>query len=179
MSLPIRSVLTGGPGAGKSTLLEAMHSIGCSIFPEAAREILKTPGGRAMRVSEPMQFAMAMLEADMCHWQAAGPGISFFDRGFPDIVGFLNLGSLPVPKRLDHICREYRYDGPIFRAHPWDEIYVTDNERTQNWEQAVASDEAVASAWHKYGYELIDLPFASVATRVDFAMTKARGGEPT
>jgi predicted ATPase len=171
----VRAVLTGGPGAGKSTLLEAMRARDVRIVPEAARAILQSPNGMAMRADRPVDFAMAMLDADLAAWHAADSGLSFYDRGFPDIVGFSELEGLRVPASLDRICNENRYSGPIFRASPWFEIYVTDAERTQDWDQAVASDEAVTSAWKRYGYELIDLPQTSVIQRADFVMRRVAG----
>jgi predicted ATPase len=166
----VRAVLTGGPGSGKSTLLEAMRAKDLCIFPEAARAILQSPNGMAMRAESPMEFAMAMLDADLAAWHAADSGLSLYDRGFPDIAGFLELEGLPIPASLERICYENRYNGPIFRASPWFEIYATDAERTQDWNQAVASDEAVTSAWQRYGYPLIDLPQVSVTQRADFVV---------
>jgi predicted ATPase len=91
MTAPLRSVITGGPGAGKSTLLKEIESSGIAIFPEVAREILQAPGGMAMRAERPADFATAMFEAELQAWQTAPSGPSLYDRGFPDIVGFLEL----------------------------------------------------------------------------------------
>jgi predicted ATPase len=63
----------------------------------------------------------------------------------------------------------------VFRAQPWREIYTQDEERIQDWEAAVASDAAVSSAWLHYGYQLIDLPIASVSERVDFVRSYLEG----
>jgi predicted ATPase len=79
-----------------------------------------------------------------------------FDRGFPDVVGFLDVSGLTVPKAVDQACRNLRYSGPILRAPAWAAIYVQDKERIQDWDQAVASDEAVTEAWRRYGYEVAD-----------------------
>ena len=167
-SLPLRAVITGGPGAGKSTLLAALADEGFATFPEVARDILQAPGGMELRARRPAEFATAMLEAERTGWFAAKPGWSVYDRGFPDIAGFLNLESMAVSKNVDETCRNLRYTGPIFRAPPWHAIYSTDEERIQSWEQAMASDLAVCAAWRKYGYDLVDLPLASVSDRVQF-----------
>ena len=58
--------------------------------------------------------------------------------------------------------------GPILRAPAWAEIYRQDAERIQDWQQAVASDEAVTAAWRRYGYDVINLPLADVAERLRF-----------
>lgn len=161
----MRAVITGAPGAGKSTLLTALADAGLIVCPEAARGILQAPGGMALRADDPQGFAAAMLSSDLESWNAPPCGRVIHDRGFPDIVGFLDLEGLAIPDELDRACRELRYDGPIFRAPPWRAIYKPDSERTQDWSGAKASDAAVCSAWRRYGYALIDLPLAPVADR--------------
>ncbi len=128
MTGQLRSVITGGPGAGKSTLLAAIFARGIPTHSEVARAILQAPGGMEMRAARPSDFAMAMFKAEQKSWGAAKRGFSLYDRGFPDIVGFLRLEGLPVPPELDRICQELRYDGCIFRAPPWREIYTPDDE---------------------------------------------------
>lgn len=170
LTAPVRSVITGGPGVGKSTLLAAAAHAGIPTFPEVARDILRAPGGMAMRAEKPAAFASAMLDAEIAAFEAAGSGPALYDRGFPDIVGFLKLEGLTVPAELDHICRTRRYEGPIFRGPPWQEIFVQDEERIQDWDQALASDRAVCAAWIEYGYRLVDLPLVSVPDRLAFVM---------
>lgn len=173
-AIPARAVLTGGPGAGKSTLLAAADAAGITTFPEVARDILRRPGGMAMRADRPADFAQAMLEAQGETWRAAEALTSpvLFDRGFADIAGFLELEGLPLPATLDDVCQTHRYTGPIFRAPPWQAIYAGDSERIQSWEEALASDAAICAAWAHYGYQLIDLPLAPVADRLDFILNQ-------
>ena len=98
------------------------------------------------------------------HARAGEPVL--FDRGFPDVVGFLDVSGLIVPRSVDHLCRTLRYTGPILRAPAWADIYVQDAERIQDWAQAVASDETVTAAWRRYGYTVTDLPLAGVGERL-------------
>jgi predicted ATPase len=174
--LPLRAVITGGPGAGKSTLLESLAGGSIQIFPEVARAILKAPGGMEMRAKRPADFAMAMFDAQLAAWRRAEATIALSDRGFADIVGFLELEGLNVPDALDRCCRELRYTGPIFRAPPWRAIYAPDDERIQDWPQAVASDAAITSAWRRYGYQIIDLPKRSVVDRAAFVREQMNAG---
>ena len=171
--VPCRSVITGGPGAGKSALLEAAAQAGFATSGEVARDILREPGGMALRAQDPAGFADAMLARELAAFEAAATRNSpvIFDRGFPDIVGFLALAGLPVSGELDRICRELRYDGPIFRAPPWRAIYVSDRERIQSWQDACASDRAISAAWERYGYALVDLPLVPVDERLEFLVT--------
>ena len=167
---PRHAVLTGAPGAGKTTLLDAAAAAGISTSPEVARVLLQQPGGMALREGDPLGFAEAMLDAHVReferHTNQLGPVV--FDRGFPDVVGFLDVSGLPVPKSVDAACRLIRYNGPILRAPAWAAIYRQDHERIQSWDQAVASDEAVTAAWRRYGYAVVDMPLVQVAQRLEF-----------
>lgn len=170
LARPRHAVLTGAPGAGKTTLLEAAGTAGMATSHEVARRILQQPGGMALRSADPLAFAEAMLAAHLAEIAAmsdiGGPVV--FDRGLPDVVGFLEVSGLPVAPAIDAACRTNRYDGPIFRAPAWLDIYQQDAERIQTLEEAIASDRAVTAAWQRYGYEVIDLPLAPVAERLAF-----------
>lgn len=114
-------VLTGAPGGGKTTLLDAAERVGLSVSHEVARAILRHPGGMALRVRDPLGFAEAMAAAHLREKARfaghAAPVI--FDRGLPDVVGFLKVSGLPVPPVIDRACGEVRYSGPILRAPAW------------------------------------------------------------
>lgn len=169
MAAPARhAVLTGAPGAGKTTLLEAAAA-GFRTSHEVAREILRAPGGMELRARDPLAFAEAMLAAHLEEIEAArGHEPVVFDRGLPDVAGFLDVSSLPVSAKIDAACRTVRYDGPILRAPAWRGIYRRDDERIQSWDEAAASDAAVTAAWRRYGYTVTDLPFAPVPERLAF-----------
>lgn len=161
-------VLTGAPGGGKTTLLDAAERVGLSVSHEVARAILRQPGGMALRVRDPLGFAEAMAAAHLREKARfaghAAPVI--FDRGLPDVVGFLKVSGLPVPPAIDRACGEVRYSGPILRAPAWRAIYRQDAQRIQSWDEAVASDAAVTQAWEHYGYAVTILPFEPVTERL-------------
>lgn len=167
---PRHAVLTGAPGAGKTTLLEAAAQAGYAVSREVARALLQAPGGMALRKQDPLGFAEAMLEAHLREYESMngfrGPVI--VDRGFPDVVGFLDASGLAVPPAVDRACRTLRYAGPVLRAPAWAAIYAQDAERIQDWDAAVASDTAVTAAWRRYGYDVTDLPLAPVDERLAF-----------
>ena len=127
-----------------------------------------------LRAQDASGFAQAMFVAELASYRRAGGASSpvIFDRGLADIVGFLMLEDLAVTPAIDTACRELRYDGPIFRAVPWRDIYHQDDERIQSWEEAIASDRAVREAWRSYGYDLVDLPLAPVEERADFVIER-------
>lgn len=103
-------VLTGGPGSGKSTLIEALATAGFRTAPEAGRAIIRDQvaiAGRALPWVDPLLFAEMMLARDLQSYadHAGHDGPVFFDRGIPDVIGYLTLVGLPVP---DHMRRGRR-----------------------------------------------------------------------
>lgn len=174
---PRHAVLTGAPGAGKTTLLDAAAEAGFAVSREVARSLLQSPGGMDLRANDPLGFAEAMTDAHLREYAAmAGqPGPVVFDRGLPDVAGFLDVMGLPISPAIDNACRNVRYLGPILRAPAWPAIYRQDAERIQNWDEAVASDEAVTAAWRRYGYDVAVLPLASVAERLAVLIDALKG----
>lgn len=173
-------VVTGGPGAGKSTLIDALQEAGYARSWEAGRGVIRDQaalGGRALPWTDPELFAELMLCWELrSHRETTGwPGAVFFDRGVPDIVGYLRLEGRPVPRHLREAVRRFRYHRRVLAAPPWPEIYERDTERRQSFAEAVRTYEAVAAAYRESGYELVELPRASVAQRVRFASGLAGG----
>jgi predicted ATPase len=63
----------------------------------------------------------------------------FADRGLPDTLGYARLVGLTNESLLQAIhaaCMQYRYASLVFLAPPWKEIYKTDDERKQDFEEA-------------------------------------------
>jgi predicted ATPase len=145
-------VITGGPGSGKSTLIEALAKHGVSGMPEAGRAIIRDQvaiGGNALPWSDRHAFAELMLSWDMRSYDAAlklgGPVV--FDRGVPDVAGYLRLSGIPVPLHVDRAARTFRYHRRVFVAPPWPEIFAHDSERKQSYEEAQATCEAMIETY--------------------------------
>lgn len=168
-------VVTGGPGSGKSTLIEALERAGFARSIEAGRGVIQdqvTIGGRALPWCDPSAFAELMLcwEMRSYHMAHERAGPFFFDRGVPDVVGYLRLLGLPVPKHMEKAAEVFRYDRRVFIAPPWPEIFGQDRERKQSLDEAVRTYEAMVATYGGYGYELLELPRAPVEERVRFVI---------
>jgi predicted ATPase len=168
-------VITGGPGSGKSTLIEALAEQGMCTMPESGRAIIQDQvaiGGEALPWSDRRAFAELMLASEMRLYRAAlrlsGPVI--FDRGVPDVLGYLRLGGLPVPSHVDRAAQIFRYHRRVFIAPPWPEIYASDAERKQSFEEAQTTYEVLTETYSALGYILIPLPLASIQERVRFVL---------
>ena len=163
-------VLTGGPGAGKTTVVDALAALGYAATREAGRALIR----EGVPSEDQAAFSEHILarELESYAWAAAQPGTVFCDRGMPDVAGnYLRLG-LPVPPDVRTAVEECRYASPVFVAPPWQEIYVHDDERTHSWETAVATYEAMVAAYTGAGYDLAELPRASVEERVAFVLER-------
>jgi predicted ATPase len=106
--------------------------------------------------------------------EAEDQGPVFFDRGIPDIAGYLALVGLPMNGEVDRAARTLRYNRTVFVTPPWREIYVQDAERTQSFAQAKATCEVMKRAYRAYGYELVDLPLGSIEARLEFILEAVR-----
>lgn len=170
-------VITGGPGSGKTTLIEALAARGHAVRPEAGRAVIREQqanGGGGLPWADRALFAELMLAADRrSHAEALGrEGLVFFDRGLPDIVGYLGLCGLPVPPHAEAAACGLRYRRTVFIAPPWPAIFAQDAERKQDFAEAERTHAAMAATYPRFGYDLVELPQASVEARVAFVLRR-------
>jgi predicted ATPase len=129
-------------------------------------------GGHALPWDDRSLFAELMLSWDIRSYHLAqrSSGPVFFDRGLPDVVGYLRLVGLPVPAHVQKAAEIFRYNRLVFVAPPWEEIYQSDAERKQDFNEAVRTCESVTAVYAELNYELVELPCVSVAERVRFVL---------
>jgi len=111
-----------------------------------------------------------MLASDIAAYAAlrGAPGPVFFDRGVPDVIGYLRLEGIAVPDVMLHAARSYRYQPRVFICPPWPEIYAADSERKQSLDVAERTYRAMVEVYSELGYELIEVPRARVDERARF-----------
>ena len=146
-------------------------------MPEAGRAIIQDQaaiGGSALPWIDPGAFADGMLCWELRSYREASAvgGVIFFDRGIPDVAGYLRLIELPVPEYVVRAIELFRYSRRVFIAPPWQEIFTQDAERKQTFEEAVRTYESLAATYREHGYDLIELPRAPVPERVRFVLEK-------
>jgi predicted ATPase len=184
MPLPFH-IVTGGPGSGKTSLIAALAERGIATLPEAGRAVIReevAAGGHALPWGDRLAFAERMArfdlaaleraEAEAAAAQAAGsaPAPLVFDRGLPDVVGYLRLCGLAVPDWMFRAATERRYARRVFLAPFWPEIYATDTERRQSSDEARRTTEVMVETYTALGYELVALPRSSIAARAAFVL---------
>jgi predicted ATPase len=174
-------VITGGPGSGKSTLIEALARLGHRTVPESGRAIIREQmagSGSALPWNDAEAYARAMeaVDRDALLGGREGSVPTFFDRGLPDIMGYRRLSDLPVPAGLARDCLNLRYDGRVFLAPPWPEIYGQDSERRQDLVEAIRTYEMMRLVYDELGYALVVLPKAPVEERIAFVLAEIESG---
>ena len=168
-------VLTGCSGCGKSTLLGALAYRGYTVCSEAGRQIVREQmhlGGGALPWTDATQFVALAASRTMHLFNTTAPGerAIFFDRSLVDLTSFLEMKGLDVPAHLRRAVETYRYAPSVFVTPPWREIYVDEAERSKSFEDACREYDALVEGYVAAGYELVEVPKASVAERADFVI---------
>ncbi|MCB8820001.1 AAA family ATPase [Microvirga rosea] len=177
-------VLTGGPGSGKTTLVAALRMAGFGQSAEAGRSIIQDQvliGGAALPWKDPCAYAELMLSWEMRSYREAQalPGLVFFDRGIPDIIGYLRLIGRSVPEHLSRAAAIFRYNRRVFIAPPWPEIFSQDEERKQSLVEAEETYRSMITTYAACGYELVEIPRLPVEERVSFVVEKVASLSPS
>ena len=163
-----RFVIAGGPGTGKSTLLRALTEAGENCYAEISRLLIRR---RLSEGSAGVPWADLNTFAEDCSRQmlqqlesGTHRGRCFFDRGLPDLIGYLNHAQRVAPAAWRIAARGYA--GVVFFAPPWREIYVNDPERPQSFAEAQELSVHIRHAYLECGFRLIELERVSVRDRV-------------
>ena len=168
-------VLIGGPSSGKTTLIEALKDKGHTCYPEISREVIREAqeqGIEQLFLEKPLLFSELLLEGRKKQFNEAlkeTSDIVFLDRGIPDVLAYMHYIGDSYPAFFDKACHDHKYTS-IFVLPHWKEIYISDAERYENYEQAVLIHEHLVETYKKYGYTIIEVPKDSVENRVDFIM---------
>ncbi|MCO4316009.1 AAA family ATPase [Phyllobacterium sp. 21LDTY02-6] len=169
------TILTGGPGSGKTTLLGELAHKGHATSSEAGRAIIQyhqAIGGPALPWNDPLLFAELMLAWELRSHATApeSPQRIYFDRGVPDVIGYLGLVGIAVPAHVRRAAELYRYHRTVFILPPWKEIFGQDTERKQDFADAERTYEAMLRAYRDCGYDLVEVPRLPVEERADFIL---------
>jgi|UniRef100_UPI0040479361 predicted ATPase len=168
-------VLIGGPGTGKSSVLNELMDRGHFCMPEISREVIleaKKKGIDQLFLADPLLFSNLLLEGREQQFIKASKKkkpFVFFDRGIPDVFAYLNFLESDYPEHFISKSKEYIYH-KVFMLPPWKEIYTSDNERYESFEQAVTIHNHLMHAYHEIGYQISTVPFGSVKDRANYIL---------
>lgn len=168
-------VITGGPGTGKSTVINELIARNFLCMPEISREVTlnaRKKGIDQLFLTKPLLFSELLLEGRINQYIEAekkNTKLVFFDRGVPDVHAYMNYISIDYPKTYITKSNLYRYD-TVFLMPPWEEIYISDDERYENFEQALAIHNHLERTYKKLKYPIIEVPTGTVQERTDFIL---------
>ena len=168
-------VIIGGPGTGKTTIIDGLVAKGHCCYPEISREVTleaKKQGIEQLFLEKPLLFSELLLEGRKKQFQNATKEpheIVFIDRGIPDVLAYMHYIGDSYPATFDAACREHTYS-KIFILPPWEEIYISDAERYENFEQAKLIYNHLTETYQNYGYKLIEVPIDTMNNRILFIL---------
>ncbi len=168
-------VFIGGPGTGKSSVLKQLYKQGYKCMPEISREVTiqaQKEGIDQLFLTEPILFSNKLLEGREKQFLEASKVIDqivFFDRGIPSVHAYMRYFKTKFPDVFIEKSEKYRYT-KIFQFLPWKEIYTSDNERYETFDQSELISKFLFDAYNELGYEIINVPFGSVKNRCEFIL---------
>ena len=166
-------VITGGPGTGKSSIINELLKREYVCFEEISRQVTldaRKDGIEQLFLTKPLLFSKLLLEARTNQFIEATSlkqDLVFLDRGLPDVLAYMDYAKSDYPQYFVDACEKHVYD-KVFVLAPWQEIFVSDSERYENFDQAVQIHDALLQTYERFGYKLIDVPFDSIEKRADF-----------
>jgi predicted ATPase len=171
---------TGGPGVGKTTLLRHLQSLGERVVEETHRAVIAEQvaiGGRAVPWDDHAAYCDLCVRRDIAKFDALSheAGRVFFDRSILD--GF--DARWDAPAELIAAARAHRYNPQVFVFPPWFEIYETDAERRQDWDDAEATFGRILRGLERFGYQPLVVPPDSIEARAAFVLDHALRAAPS
>ena len=170
-----RIVITGGPGTGKTTIINELIKRGYNCLEEISRQITieaQEKGIDQLFLTDPLLFSEMLLQGRTDQYLSVN-GMSdkfvFLDRGIPDVLAYMDFKKTTYPQHFIDACMNHQYDH-VFILAPWQEIYISDNERYETFEQATQIHDHLLNTYKKYDYHLNDVPFGSTESRTEFIL---------
>ena len=168
-------VITGGPGTGKSSIITELLKRGYTCLEEISRQVIleaRKDGIDQLFLKNPLLFSELLLKGRKQQYDEAeshNSDLVFIDRGLPDVLAYMDFIGDEYPKEFIATCKTNMYNY-VFILSPWQEIFTSDNERYENFEQAVSIHHHLLDTYKKYEYNLLDVPFDTVEKRADYIL---------
>ncbi len=170
-----RIVITGGPGTGKTSIINELIRRDISCLEEISRQVTldaRNNGVEQLFLTKPLLFSELLLKGRKAQFMEADKietDYVFLDRGIPDVVAYMDYIGDNYPELFTEACQTNIYDY-VFILAPWQEIFISDAERYENYDQAVEIHHHLVNTYTKYNYKLIDVPFNSIKARTDYIL---------
>ena len=168
-----RYVLTGTPGAGKTTLIRALGDQGFPVVEEAATEVnarMLARGIAQPHLETDFLDQILALQIERLHAAADAGPVQFHDRSaFCTLALAEHLGRPAPPSLVREL--ERLVAGRVFEPQALFVRNLGFVERTRirriTFEAALAFERIHAEVYLRYGFELVAVPSAEVAARLE------------
>ncbi|MFD1095760.1 AAA family ATPase [Salegentibacter chungangensis] len=168
-------VITGGPGTGKSSIIHNLEAQGNECLHEISRQVTleaQKEGIAQLFLEKPLLFSEKLLEGRIRqHYEAEEKTIEpiFIDRGIPDVIAYMDYFETRYTSKFTEACERHSYH-QVFILPPWKEIYKSDNERYETFEEALAISKFLNETYKRFGYQPVEVPKGPVEERANFIL---------
>ena len=169
-----RYIITGAPGAGKTTILAALRGRGYAVVDEAATDVnvrLQALGRDEAWRDPGFIDAIALLQRERLE-QPAPPAtaVQVFDRSPICTLALARYLGLPVTpslaREVERVAAEGTYQPRVFFTQLLGFVTPTAVRRI-SLAQSVTFERFHEQAYREHGFELVDVPAATVEERVE------------
>lgn len=179
-------VITGAPGTGKTSIIKKLEEDHFFCYHEIIRDFTLEAKENSDTntyisnplafVKDPFEFNTKILNGRIEQYLASNKNkkdLVFFDRAIPDVLAYMDFFNQEYTEQFTNACQEYTYTR-IFILPPWQEIYISDNERLESFEEAKQIHYHLENTYRKYRYNIELVPFGNVEDRVDFVLNSIK-----
>lgn len=179
---PKKIVITGGPATGKTSVIQGLEAKGCLCFHEIIRDLTteaRESGNLGSldtnpinSVTDPLEFNRKLLEgrkAQFLKSQETEKKHVFFDRGIPDVLAYMHYYDQVLEPEFIKAANTLHYD-KVFLLPMWEEIFASDEERFESYEDASKIEASLRKTYANFGYDIIEVPFDSIEKRIYFIL---------
>ena len=177
-----RYILTGAPGAGKTVLIRALERAGFAVVEEAATDLiaLVTARGVVEHWDEPsaLDDLVALQRRRQERADAWPDPVAFYDRSPICTLALCEFMERSPPnsllQELARIERDGVFEREVFFVRGLGFITPTEARRI-NLHDALRFEAVHEDVYRRLGYQLVDVPPASVEDRLDLVVRRVTG----
>ncbi|NTW64588.1 MAG: AAA family ATPase, partial [Chlorobiaceae bacterium] len=104
----------------------------------------------------------------------------FFDRGIPDVFGYIEEGMYPISACYIEAHEGCWYQKNVIVTSPGGGRFLrTDSDRPQSFQQSVRLYRSICRVYERLGYMLHELPKSSVNERVRYLLKYITKSKPS
>ena len=124
-------------------------------------------------VADPYQFNQKLLQGRVAQFHRASSlkdPVVFYDRGIPDVLAYMNYFKQEFDKDFITACTTHQYD-QVLILPPWKAIYTSDEERLENFEEALEIHSHLDATYKAFGYQPELVPEGTVEERTNYILS--------